>query len=469
MAIVLNPDYSGITASMSKLVEQLINPDKDFQKGLRSMIVSNPAVMQQLADLEKDNPGYLKQLGAGKIGQTIASLNPSREYTQSKADDQYLAANPLAAQEAQAGRTRTQTVAQRAQQGATLDATRASTEASKGQTQYFELEQEKTRRGLAKAAKTDETLAQIRATYGFDVNRLLQDINTGKIDAEQGRTALMDEGYYKMVDHLWDLNEAESRFQKDKSLIHLRASLDNDTQDRAYQRMLFKSGIDMFTTLGGGNPQLWSKMLDSQGMAQAQAMYEDAAKQIGPTATPMDVRKKLELITAKDGNSESTQVLDMYLRLKEQAPKNSQLRRKLIDVDIDQMRTMTQRFQGAIASDVAKDDKAGLASKAVTMFSGVSGGLAQNAQSLLTKLDLDKEFRISNVELGEYQKTQSERTYKSGVSEDKTQITPYFNVDQVYKEPKTGELKTKRLYMTLDSFLKLIEDRHATLESSRSK
>jgi hypothetical protein len=58
-------------------ISHLINPNYKFQQAMRARIATDPKLAQELADQEYANPGMLKSIGLGGLGEEIAKLPES--------------------------------------------------------------------------------------------------------------------------------------------------------------------------------------------------------------------------------------------------------------------------------------------------------------------------------------------------------------------------------------------------------
>jgi hypothetical protein len=58
-------------------LERFINPNLQFQRQMQAALATNPALIQQLADLESNAPGLLQQMGFGELGNSIANVPQS--------------------------------------------------------------------------------------------------------------------------------------------------------------------------------------------------------------------------------------------------------------------------------------------------------------------------------------------------------------------------------------------------------
>lgn len=64
-------------ASLGQAIADIINPNVEFQDQLKKAVAANPDLARELAALDRDNPGFLEKLGAGKIGENIKGTAPS--------------------------------------------------------------------------------------------------------------------------------------------------------------------------------------------------------------------------------------------------------------------------------------------------------------------------------------------------------------------------------------------------------
>src|SRR5258708_37757455 len=73
----------------AKGLSKALQPNRDFQIGMQKAIGGNPALGQQLADLEYNAPGTLDSLGFGDLGKVIAAMpeSPAQTARRSKRGD----------------------------------------------------------------------------------------------------------------------------------------------------------------------------------------------------------------------------------------------------------------------------------------------------------------------------------------------------------------------------------------------
>src|SRR3954469_24323803 len=68
----------------------LINPHWQFQKKLQEQLLTNPDLVQQLSEVERNAPGTLMKLGAGpKLSKILSNTPMSREKQQDQDIRQY--------------------------------------------------------------------------------------------------------------------------------------------------------------------------------------------------------------------------------------------------------------------------------------------------------------------------------------------------------------------------------------------
>lgn len=80
MTIVIPGDYGGIGESVGQIanaVAKMLNPNHDFQVGMRDAMAKNPKLYQQLVDIEHTSPGTLEAMGFGKDLAKIANKGQS--------------------------------------------------------------------------------------------------------------------------------------------------------------------------------------------------------------------------------------------------------------------------------------------------------------------------------------------------------------------------------------------------------
>lgn len=77
------PGFGDVLAPLAeefgKNLEKFLAPNLEFQKAMQKAVGSNPALAQQLADLEYNAPGSLRQMGFGELGDVIAQIPESPE------------------------------------------------------------------------------------------------------------------------------------------------------------------------------------------------------------------------------------------------------------------------------------------------------------------------------------------------------------------------------------------------------
>jgi hypothetical protein len=83
MGISFQPGPEALLApaamQISQALQQLLAPNYQFQLGLRQALATNPALIQQLADVEALAPGTLAGLGAGNVADTITRTPQSAQ------------------------------------------------------------------------------------------------------------------------------------------------------------------------------------------------------------------------------------------------------------------------------------------------------------------------------------------------------------------------------------------------------
>jgi hypothetical protein len=81
MGITYIPGPEGLlapaAAQIAQGLEQFINPNRQFQRAMQAELAKNPAMIQQLADLESSAPGLLESMGFGNLGASIANVPQS--------------------------------------------------------------------------------------------------------------------------------------------------------------------------------------------------------------------------------------------------------------------------------------------------------------------------------------------------------------------------------------------------------
>jgi hypothetical protein len=68
-----------VAATIGEAVGRMINPNFQFQQGMRQALATNPGLIQQLADIEAMAPGTLGNLGFGNLTGTIGKTPQSAE------------------------------------------------------------------------------------------------------------------------------------------------------------------------------------------------------------------------------------------------------------------------------------------------------------------------------------------------------------------------------------------------------
>lgn len=71
------PQIAQALAAIGSGLQGIIAPGAQFQIGMRDAMAKNPELLQQLADLEYQNPGSMERLGLGKLGGAVKLVKPT--------------------------------------------------------------------------------------------------------------------------------------------------------------------------------------------------------------------------------------------------------------------------------------------------------------------------------------------------------------------------------------------------------
>jgi hypothetical protein len=209
--------------NFGEILGKIKNPHREFQEGLRNAIATNPQLMQQLVDMEKNNPGFLQSINAGGLAGIAGGMQESFANIQDKDTRKaYTGMTPQQQAEANAKKLGYRDESAVQQDTAQLEATKASTAANIQQTDYYKSQQEKAKLEEAQKAQYRQ-VAQNALLRIKSPRNLYAAIRSGGLAPDE-RVAVMSLPEY----------ETDIKFQQDEYWNEQRLQLQRDAEARLH-------------------------------------------------------------------------------------------------------------------------------------------------------------------------------------------------------------------------------------------